>query len=54
MDEYRLIGESSQTYVSRTGFWRRSGAICGVGIEIQASHLMELAPLPEGKTKRLA
>ncbi|CAN6993221.1 unnamed protein product, partial [Brassica oleracea var. botrytis] len=41
-----LIGESSQTYVSRTGFRRRSGAICGGGIEIQASHPMDLAPLP--------
>ncbi|KAL0679277.1 hypothetical protein Bca4012_007258 [Brassica carinata] len=51
MDEYRLIGESSQTYVSRTGFWRRSGAICGGGTEIQASHLMELAPLPKGQRR---
>ncbi|CAN6824146.1 unnamed protein product, partial [Brassica oleracea] len=41
-----LIGESSQTYVSRTGFRRRSGAICGGGIEIQASHPIDLAPLP--------
>ncbi|KAH0904298.1 hypothetical protein HID58_043801 [Brassica napus] len=51
MDEYRLIGESSQTYVSRTGFWRRSGAICGGGTEIQASHLMELAPLKNRRTR---
>ncbi|KAL0703747.1 hypothetical protein Bca4012_070172 [Brassica carinata] len=49
-----LIGESSHTYVSRTGFRRRSGAICGGGIEIQASHPIDLAPLPVGKTKRLA
>ncbi|CAF1924576.1 BnaUnng03610D, partial [Brassica napus] len=47
-----LIGESSHTYVSRTGFRRRSGAICGGGIEIQASHPIDLAPLPvEGEAE---
>ncbi|CAN7009267.1 unnamed protein product [Brassica oleracea var. botrytis] len=47
-----LIGESSQTYVSRTGFRRRSGAICGGGIEIQASHPIDFALLPvEGEAE---
>ncbi|KAH0877058.1 hypothetical protein HID58_064452 [Brassica napus] len=47
-----LIGESSHTYVSRTGFRRRSGAICGGGIEIQASHPIDLAPLPDEEMKK--
>ncbi|KAF3567453.1 hypothetical protein DY000_02016368 [Brassica cretica] len=40
------------TYVSRTGFRRRSGAICGGGIEIQASHPIDLAPLPDEEMKK--
>ncbi|WZZ57024.1 hypothetical protein YC2023_057131 [Brassica napus] len=49
-----LIGESSHTYVSRTGFRRRSGAICGGGIEIQASHPIDLAPLPPVSLRSLS
>ncbi|WZZ49244.1 hypothetical protein YC2023_049351 [Brassica napus] len=49
-----LIGESSQTYVSRTGFRRRSGAICGGGIEIQASHPIDFALLPPVSLRSLS